>query len=265
MSAGARRKLLVSRDGFADPPWLDTAVSWALLERASEGAEPETLRLFRPAPVVAFGPADRLLPGYAAARRAALDAGFAPVDRLAGGRAAIFHEGTIALSWTVPDACARAHIHERFEVLTTLITDALRGLGLDARIGAVPGEYCPGAYSVNAAGRTKVAGLGQRVLPQAAHVGGVIVVEGADRVREALVPVYNALGLQWEPATASSLRDEGLDATWDEVVEALLKNAHAHFEIMPSVTSAAVVEQARSMAPRFAVREGARAAARPVE
>ena len=32
------------------------------------------------------------------------------------------------------------------------IASALRGLGVDAHVGAVPGEYCPGDHSVNARG-----------------------------------------------------------------------------------------------------------------
>ena len=40
--------------------------------------------------------------------------------------------------------------YERFEEVAGLIADALRALGVDARVGEVPGEYCPGAYSVNA-------------------------------------------------------------------------------------------------------------------
>ena len=43
------------------PPWLDTAVSWALLERTAAGTASETLRLCRPARIVAFGPALHVL------------------------------------------------------------------------------------------------------------------------------------------------------------------------------------------------------------
>ena len=40
---------------------------------------------------------------------------------------------------------------------------ALQRLGLDARLGELAGEYCPGEFSVNLAGRSKVMGVGQRV------------------------------------------------------------------------------------------------------
>lgn len=238
------------------PPWLDTAVGRALLERTASGSAPETLRLFRPERIVAFGPADRLLPGYEEARQAARDAGFAPVNRIAGGHAAVFHEGTIAFSWTVPDPRARTTIHARFETISSLIAEALRGLGVDARVGALPGEYCPGEYSVNAGGRTKLMGVGQRVLPTAAYAGGVIVVEGADLVRDALVPVYRALGLDWDPATSGSVQEEVSGITWDDVAAALIETVAAHREVRHATLDPAIVEEARALEAQFADTSG---------
>lgn len=233
-----------------EPPWLDTALSWALLDRAAAGTAPETLRLCRPARVVAFGPADRLLPGFEAAREAARRAGFAPVNRLAGGHAAVFHEGTIAFSWTVPDPRARTSIHARFQAVSALIEEALRALGVDARVGALAGEYCPGEYSVHAGGRTKLMGVGQRVLPAAAYVGGVIVVEGADLVRDALDPVYRALGLEWAPATSGSVGEEVPGVTWDDVAAAVQDTVAAHREVRPAVLDPAALEEARAFEAR---------------
>src|SRR3990172_5757726 len=125
MTEPARRVIAVSREAFSAPLWKDTAVSWAVLKQASAGLAPESLRLFRPARVLAFGPSDRLAHGYEAARAAARAGGFAPVERLAGGHAAVFHEGTIAFAWTVPDSTPRAGIHTRFRELATLIAGAL--------------------------------------------------------------------------------------------------------------------------------------------
>ncbi|MFA7250243.1 MAG: lipoate--protein ligase family protein [Dehalococcoidia bacterium] len=234
-----------------DPPWLDTAVSWALLQHATAGTAAETLRLVRPARIVAFGPADRLLPGFEAAWEAARGAGFAPVNRLAGGHAAVFHEQTIAFSWTVPDPRARAGIHERFREISALIAEALRQLGVDARIGALPGEYCPGEYSVHAGGRTKLMGVGQRILPAAAYVGGVIVVDRADLVRDALIPVYRALGLDWRPETSGSVGEEVNGVTWDDVAAALLAVVAAHREVRETRLDPAIVDEARSFEVEF--------------
>jgi octanoyl-[GcvH]:protein N-octanoyltransferase len=246
------RTIVLAREAYPSPPWLDTAVSHALLEAVAAGEEPETLRLYRPAPVLAFGPADRLSAGYGAAREAARAAGFAPVERMAGGHAAVFHEETIAFAWTVPDAQARATIRPRFEAVAALVREALAALGVEANIGCVAGEYCPGDYSVNAGGRRKLMGVGQRVFPKAAHVGGVIVVDGADRIRDVLLPVNAALGIEWDPPTAGAVRDEVPGATWDAVAEAVIEAFAARFDVRVGAISPAVLERARSLASRFA-------------
>jgi octanoyl-[GcvH]:protein N-octanoyltransferase len=196
------------RESFPDRPALGAAVSRALLLRVAAGELPATLRLHRTGRVLAFGRRDAAADGFEAAVRAARAAGFQPIVRLAGGRAAVYHDGTIALSAAIPDPRPAARTHARFEWLSETCAAALRGLGVDARVGEVPGEYCPGAWSVNSAGRSKLIGIGQRIISGAAHLGVVIVVRDSALVREALVPVYEALGLAWDPATAGSVEDE---------------------------------------------------------
>ena len=143
------------------------------------------------------------------------------MERLAGGRAAVFHEGTIAFGWTIPAPKPRETIRPRFEALDSVLLAAFRTLGVDARVGEVPGEYCPGAYSINVAGRHKVMGTGQRIIGGAAHVGGVIVVTGGERIAEVLIPVYEALRLAWEPTTSGSLTDTAPGLTERDVVAAI--------------------------------------------
>ena len=86
-----------------------------MLTRVGAGELPETIRLARPEPMVAFGKQDAIVPGYPEAVRAARAGGFDPVLRLAGGRAAVFHEGTIGLAHAVPEERPREHIRARFE------------------------------------------------------------------------------------------------------------------------------------------------------
>src|SRR5205823_12779280 len=116
--------LTVLREGFLHPPPLDTAVSSVLLRRVSDGTMPQLLRIHRPGPIVAFGPKDRHVPGFAAAVAAARGLGFGAVERLAGGRAAVFDEGTIAFSWVIPDPEPRARIRARFDALAGLMVQA---------------------------------------------------------------------------------------------------------------------------------------------
>ncbi len=211
-------------DGFTQPPELDTAISRAILEDVAAGRRPATFRLYRPANVVAFGRQDTRHPGYADARIATHRAGFAAVERLAGGRAAVFHDGTLAFSWASPITDPRRGVTDRFEWLTSALVASLRSLGLDARVGEVPGEYCPGRHSINLGGARKVIGVGQRIIRGAAHVGGVIVVAGAERINAVLDPVYAALGLSFSPSATGDISmaaalevDEVLQATVAEL------------------------------------------------
>jgi octanoyl-[GcvH]:protein N-octanoyltransferase len=246
-----RPTLMVLRDGFPDPPPLDTAVSSVLLHRVSDGTMPQLLRLHQPGSIVAFGPKDRHAPGFAAAVAVARRLGFGAIERLAGGRAAVFDEGTIAFSWVIPDPQPRAGIRARFEAVAALMVESFRALGVDARVGEVPGEYCPGEHSVNARGRVKVMGVGQRLVTHAAHVGGVVVVSGADRIREVLLPVYDALDLRWDPGTVGALGEEVPGLTWDEAADAILRTFAASFDLREAPIPPDVVEEARSLASRF--------------
>jgi octanoyl-[GcvH]:protein N-octanoyltransferase len=249
----SRRRILLVRDSYPEPPALDTAVSRATLELVSDGRHPETLRLHRPAAIVAFGPRDLVEAGAPAAVAAARARGFAPVERLAGGRAAVFHPGTVAFSWAIPEPSPREGIRDRFDVLAGIVAEALRSLGVDARIGEVPGEYCPGEHSVNARGERKLLGVGQRVVSGAAHVGGVVVVSGAERVREVLIPVYEALELSWDPATVGSVEDEVPGTGWDAVAGAILDAFAARFDLEEATLPETVLARALELVPRHAL------------
>ena len=245
----AKRKLRLLRDSFPRDPALDTAVSRALLERVAAGELPDTLRLARPGPMVPFGKQDAVSGGYRAAAKAARDHGFEAVLRMAGGRAAVFHESTVELAHAVHEREPRAGIYPRFEATGALVAAALRRVGVDARVGEVSGEYCPGGYSVNAGGRTKLAGIGQRVIRAGAHVGAVVVAAGEERIREVLVPVYGALGLEWDPRTAGSAAAEASGGGFDEVVEALLAEYDARYELEEADVDGDTLELARRLAP----------------
>jgi lipoate-protein ligase A len=222
------------------------------MHRVARGELPETLRLARPAAVVAFAKRDGLAPGYARALAAARAEGFGAIMRLAGGRAAVFHEGTLELAHAAPDPDPKPGIHARFEAEATLIARALGRLGIDARVGEVPGEYCPGRWSVNAAGRRKLAGIGQRVVARGSHTGTVIVAEDAERVRRVLLPVYEALELDWDPGTAAAVEDELPPAerrgAWEKVRDAVLAEYAERYELVEGELDDETMAQARELA-----------------
>lgn len=228
------------------PGPLDVAISHSILSAVSAGEMGPTLRLHYPGPMVAFGRADRVSQGYATAVRSARAHGFEAVERLAGGRAAVFHESTIAFSLALPEPEPKSGIEERFELVSGIMLDAFDSLGVDARLGEIPGEYCPGQWSVNVAGKVKVMGVGQRLVRRAVHVGGVVVVDDGDRIRDVLIPVYRALGLDWDPRTAGSLADRSPGIGNDLVLKSILDQFRRHYplaedDLPPEILESAVV------------------------
>ncbi len=216
-----RRTVLYHDTSFSDRPVYDAALTRSLLGAVADGTHPEALRLHVPGDVVAFSVLDRARTGFKEAVDAAHAAGFGAILRLAGGRAAVFHGETLAFAWCIPDASPRDGIRERFEETAEIIREALVHLGVDARTGEVEGEYCPGEHSVNARGERKLMGLGQRIVRGSAHVGGVLVVGGADRVREALIPVYRAMDFPWKPETVGAIEEEVAGITVEDVRQAV--------------------------------------------
>jgi octanoyl-[GcvH]:protein N-octanoyltransferase len=243
----------VSRESLATTPARSTAVAHAVLLRVADGELPATFRLHRPGRILAFSKQDAASPGFREAVTAARAAGFEPVIRLAGGRAAVYHEETLALSWAVPDRRPSARTEARFRELAELLRGALSDLGVDARVGEVPGEYCPGAWSVNARGATKLAGTGQRLIAGAAHRGAVIVVKGSDLVREALVPTYSALGLDWDPATTGSVEDEVGEAGVTRAADAIMARLAERHQLSEAGLDAATLALAERLESDHAV------------
>jgi octanoyl-[GcvH]:protein N-octanoyltransferase len=229
---------------FRDRPARDVAVSRAILERVARRELPDTVRLARPGAMVAFGKQDVSSPWFVEAVEAARARGFDAVKRLAGGRAAVFHDQTVAFAWARATNDPWPGTHDRFREASGAFERALRALGVDARVGEIPGEYCPGEYSVNAGGRTKLVGIGQRIIKGASHIGGVIVVDGADRIRDVLVPVYDALGLDWDPVTTGSVVDEIGPVAFEDVVAAIRAE-------LPPLHEAALDEPTLSLAEQL--------------
>jgi lipoate-protein ligase A len=241
--------LRLHRQAFLDDPALDVAVSRAILLRVADGELPETMRITRPPAMVAFGRQDVASARYPEAVAAARTTGFEAIERLAGGRAAVFHEHTLAIAHARPDDDPQAHIYPRFEESSEWLRFALERLGVDARVGEVPGEYCPGGYSVNARGEKKLAGIGQKLIKGAGHLGGVLVVENGARVRGVLVPVYQALGLEWNPSTAGSVADELPDITLDDAEGTLVEGLGELYEIEEAPLDQETLAMAQRLAP----------------
>ena len=137
----------------------------------------------------------------------------------------------------------------RFTEIAALLTNALRSLGVDAHIGEIPGEYCPGAYSIHADHRVKLVGVGQRLVRGAAHVGGVISVSDGWRIRKGLEPVYQALGLDWLPSTAGASDDFVPNTTVDDVRHAVIGAFSERFQLVEGAIPETVVQLGLDLAP----------------
>jgi lipoate-protein ligase A len=148
----------------------------------------------------------------------------------------------------VPDEEPREGIHDRFRRTGDRLARALAELGVDARVGEVAGEYCPGRYSVNARGAVKIAGIGQRVVGGGSHTGVVLVVEGEDRINDVLEPVYSALGLSWKPEASGSVRTEVPAATWDTVRDAIVTEYAREYDLEEGSVDADTLALAKSLA-----------------
>ena len=236
--------LALVTESFPGRPAYDTAINHALLRQVAGGARPETLRLYSPDEVVLFSVLDRRNPGFAPAIAAAQARGCPSLLRLAGGSAALFHRQCLAFAWAIPEIRSADGIRARFEAITAIMQRALERVGVDARVGAVAGEYCPGEYSINAGGRIKLLGVGQRVIRGAAHVGGVLVVRDAARVRELLTPVYRELGQPFDPETAGAVEDCAPGISLEEMRQAV----RAEFAAVRALFESGVEAETRSLA-----------------
>ncbi len=252
----AHAELLEGRAG--DDPVLDLALATALLQRVASGQRGPLIRVYRPAPTAAFGRRDSFLAGFARAAEAAERRGFTPAIRSAGGRAAAYHERCLVIDEIVPASDAMADVDARFAAEAESQAQALRGLGIDARVGEVPGEYCPGRFSVNARGQTKLIGAAQRIISGAWLFSTVVVIDGSERVRAVLEEVYAALDLTWDPASVGSIADEVAGVTLEQVRDALLGRLAGRYRLSASAVTDTEVAAARELLGRHQVVPGAR-------
>lgn len=233
-------------DGHPDDPALDMAVSHALLRQVAGGAGGAVARVYRPGPAMAFGRLDALRPGFPAARAAAARHGLTPVLRLGGGHAAAYDAGSVVVDLVTAQANITDGLQDRFAAGTDVLVDALRRVGVTPEVGELPGEYCPGRWSIHAAGGPKLAGAAQRSIRGASLFTAVVVVANGGRLRAALEAVYAALEIDWDPATAGAAEDGVPGLTADAVARAIaaaLTDRHGPLEradVDPAIGRAAV-------------------------
>lgn len=183
------------------------------------------MRLYRPAPTLAFSRREASLARFDEAVAEAVAFGYAPVIRPAGGRAVVLDSDWLVMDLLSPEVPRRDN-REVFTQNGELMVQTLRSLGVDARLGEVPGEYCPGQWSINARGRVKLVGTAQRVARGARLYAASIPLRASAHVAELLDRVNRILDLEWDPATLGDIESEILGVD-DSEVEAALVHAFA--------------------------------------
>jgi lipoate-protein ligase A len=205
--------------GRLDDIGTDRDVVDALPEFVIENDEP-AFRAWTPHRHVAFGRRDAAADGYDRARTAARERGYTAIERQVGGRAVAYTGSVLAFSYVIPNEEGDS-IQARYERTTDLLEQALERLGATVAPGEPEAAFCPGDHSLQHDG--KLAGIAQRVRRDTAVVGGCLVVSEADEraVGDVLDPIYDALGVPFDPESVGSIESAGGPDDTDAVVEAL--------------------------------------------
>lgn len=185
------------------------------------------LRFRRPKPTAAFSPQDTTHPDYEQIKQQARANGFEPIERGTGGSLTMFDEHALAITIISPHADPHQQTIKRYEIFASAIAGALVNLGIDARIGELPNEYCPGKFSINAEGRVKLVGIAQRMNRRCIQMGAIIAVERSNKACEAIAEAYAAMGLAFDPATYGAISELQPTAAYSDVRDSLLASISA--------------------------------------
>ena len=89
-----------------------------------------------------------------------------------------------------------------------------------------------------------------------AHWAAVLVVTDSELAARALEPVYAALELEWDPATAGSVEDEVAGVTLDDAEAAILAELGEHFELVEAELDPQTLALAAELEPAPPARLG---------
>lgn len=195
------------------------------------GHEAPLLRVYRPAPLLAFGGRDRRNPGFDAAVAAARAHGFDAVVRAPGGHAVAYHAESLCMEVFACDADPHGATVPRFEAMAAVFRETFAELGIKADMGAVPDEYCPGDHSVNLDGRRKLVGTAQRITKGGWMFGAGVVCADPEPIRAVLTDVYRALGMPFDPASVCAISELAASSGAAEFTAALTRVLARHADI----------------------------------
>jgi len=194
------------------------------------------VRIYRPAPTVAFSGLERRLPNFQNAVSEAVAYGFEPVVRPAGGRMVALDQDWIVVDVITPEIYQSVKHVDVYQEFGTTFVRMLQQLGVDAAIGEVPGEYCPGEYSINSRGQVKMVGTAQRVRRGARLFSACIPFSISLSVEFMFQAINSTLNLDWKAQTLVGLNQEAPGSTITDLENALLENFAPQVDSTASLT-----------------------------
>lgn len=196
----------------------DRAATAELLDAIAADGEP-ALRVWAPHRQVAFGRRDARGDGFERARELATERGFQPVERRVGGRAVAYTGRTLAFAHATPLSDARSGLDDRYESAVERVLTALREVGAAVERGEPADTFCPGEHSIRGVARNpatnsarttgKICGIAQRIQQNAALVSGCVIVRDHAELADVLDPIYDVLGVPFDPETVGSVAAAG--------------------------------------------------------
>lgn len=204
-----RDEILLVHQGVLRTAREELDASLALARGVASGAIPlsRVIRLYTPRPTLAMSRRESRKPGYPDACAAARARGFETAIRPTGGRAVAYDESCLVFDVVWQDE-GHVSANHMFEAVASALVDAFVLLGIDARVGAVVGEYCPGEFSVNARGRVKLVGTSQRAVHGARLLSGMMAFGEVEPLVAVLHDANRMLDLSWDESTFGSVSAE---------------------------------------------------------
>lgn len=240
----------------------DPAVAYGyqrvVFEQVASGQRPPTISITLSDRHVGVTRRDTFRSGFDEAVRASNEEGYPVLVRSSGGGATAAGDGTFGFSVVRPAdnrETARS-IRERYDEAAGLVLGAFSRMGLQAEVGEVREEFCPGDHSIRVGSwrnGSKVVGIAQRITRRATSVGGIVLVSGERELEHVLKRVYGAMSLPFRTGNVGSLRQAGLAAGVAEVIEAFATEAESRYDAGRISLDEATVEEARRSGGRHVI------------
>jgi octanoyl-[GcvH]:protein N-octanoyltransferase len=191
-------------------------------------------------------------PGFPSATDAAVRHGRTPIVRLAGGHAAAYDHGCLIIELVRPVKALVGGLDSRFQEMASLLRDATASAGVLLELGELPGEYCPGRFSLHLPRGPRVGGIAQCVIQGAALTTAVLVVRGGDGLRATISDVYKALDLPVRRDLAGAIADGHPDITINTIEGSVLESISHLLRVEPTTIAPELRQAAQILVTQMA-------------